>query len=112
MVKPRLGQTVLYRSHVDNGPGNDVLSPAVVPRTQGTTVRSVVEQRWSPTTWQVTGTLDGHDVVARPAGLLAELPDDDTVDLLVHGLARGYRVYGVRPSDARGQWTFPAEDAP
>lgn len=110
MVNARLGQTVLYRSHVDNGPGNDVLSPAVVLRTQETTVGAVVEQRWSPTTWQVTATLDGHDFVPRPAGLLAELLDDDTVDLIVHGLARDCRVYGVRRGDARGKWMFAADE--
>ena len=106
-MKARLGQTVVYRSHVDNGPGNDVLSPAVVLRTRETTIGAVAEQRWSPATWQVTATLDGHEVVPRPPGLLAELPDDEAVDLLVHGLARDYRVYGVRQGDARGGVDIP-----
>lgn len=36
-----------------------------------------------------------------------ELPDDDTVDLLVHGLGKDYREYAVAKGDGFGEWQWP-----
>lgn len=69
-----LGAQVIYKSKIDNGPGNDVFSPAVV---------------------------------IRPEGVLAMLPDDMTVDLLVHGLGKDYREYAVANGDDLGEWCWP-----
>jgi hypothetical protein len=35
------------------------------------------------------------------------LPDDMTVDLLVHGLGKDYREYNVRCGDGFGEWQWP-----
>jgi len=46
---------------------------------------------------------------SRPASLVAELPDDTTVDLLVHGLGGDYREYAV-PFSCKGDprsWAWP-----
>jgi hypothetical protein len=45
-----------------------------------------------------------HRTGHRPADLVVELPDDDTVDLLVFGLGKSYREYAVSHGDGRGQW--------
>ena len=50
------------------------------------------------------GTASG---VTRPDGLVPVLPDDTTVDLLVHGLGGDYREYAVPFKDAPGGWTWP-----
>lgn len=78
MPQPTVGRMVLYYSK--NGDG--IVSPAVVLRTRDTTNLEVIE-RWGPSP---DGTLSGK---GRPAGLVPELPDDTTVDLLVHGLGDG-----------------------
>jgi hypothetical protein len=44
-----------------------------------------------------------HETTGRPDGVLDELPDDDTVDLLVHGLGRDYREYAVCRGDGFGE---------
>lgn len=106
---PTIGQTVIYKSKIDNGPGNDVLSPAVVLRTRDTTVKAVVD-RWGPEPRTVVSASDPtvtHETTARPEGVPSELPDDTTVDLLVHGLGRDYREYGVPHGDGRGEWSWP-----
>jgi hypothetical protein len=107
-MKPHLGQIVIYRSKIDNGPGNYVLSPAIVLRTRDTTVAAVT-QRWTPDTWPVTKDHAGgdHEILPRPAGLVAELPDDTTVDLAVLGLGRIYHEYAVPHGHRRGQWSRP-----
>lgn len=108
-MKPSIGRIVLYKSKIDNGPGNDVLSPAMVIRTRDTTVRSVVE-RWGPEPRTVASASDPavtHETAARPGSFIAELPDDDTVDLAVFGLGKNYREYSVSQGDGRGQWAWP-----
>lgn len=109
MPTPTLGRIVHYTSKIDNGPGNDVVSPAVVIRTRETTVPAVVE-RWAAEPRTVTSASDPtvtHQTTARPAGFVAELPDDDTVDLLVHGLGGDYREYAVPKGTGRGSWRWP-----
>lgn len=84
MMLPTLGRIVIYESK--NGDG--IKSPAIVLRTRGTTDSAIIE-RWGP---RPDGTISG---VGRPDGLVAELPDDLTVDLLVFGLGGDYREYAV-----------------
>lgn len=110
-LRPRLGDMVIYRSPVDNGKGNDVLSPAVVLRTRATTVATVIS-RWTPEQRKVVSLTDCsvvHETVGRPEGVVDELPDDHTVDLLVHGLGHDYRAYSVSRGRGRGQWMWPEE---
>lgn len=106
---PTIGRIVIYKSKIDNGPGNEVLSPAVVIRTKATTVPAVID-RWGPDPSTVTSASDPsvtHETTARPASVIAELPDDTTVDLVVHGLGRDYREYGVKQGDGLGEWNWP-----
>lgn len=108
-MKPTIGRMVIYKSKIDNGPGNDVLSPAVVLRTRDTTVREVID-RWGPEPSTVVSVDDPavtHETAGRPDGVVAELPDDETVDLVVFGLGRTYREYAVSRGDGRGQWQWP-----
>lgn len=93
---PTVGRIVHYQSKHGDG----VLSPAVVLRTRATTVPGVID-RWGPSP---DGTVSG---VGRPDGLVPVLPDDLTVDLLVHGLGGDYREYAVPNEDAPGGWTWP-----
>lgn len=81
---PTLGRIVIYESK--NGDG--IKSPAVVLRTRATTDPAIID-RWGP---GPDGTLSG---VGKPDGLVAELPTDLHVDLLVHGLGGDYREYNV-----------------
>ncbi|MEX3644477.1 hypothetical protein [Mycolicibacterium porcinum] len=99
MPQPTVGRMVLYYSK--NGDG--IVSPAVVLRTRDTTNLEVIE-RWGPSP---DGTLSGK---GRPAGLVPELPDDTTVDLLVHGLGGDYREYAVQLDDVVS--TDPADHTP
>lgn len=106
---PTIGRIVIYKSKIDNGPGNDVLSPAMVIRTRDTTVPSVVE-RWGPEPRTVASASDSsvtHETAARPEAFVAELPDDDTVDLIVFGLGKTYREYAIGKGDGLGQWSWP-----
>lgn len=108
--KPTLGRIVIYKSKIDNGPGNEVLSPAMVIRTRDTTVAAVIE-RWGPEPRTVTSAADPavtHETTGKPASVVAELPDDETVDLAVFGLGRTYREYAVARGDGLGQWSWPA----
>lgn len=84
LPKPTPGRIVLYTSR--NGDG--IISPAIVLRTRATTNLDIIE-RWGP---NPDGTLSDQ---ARPAGLVPELPDDYTVDLVVHGLGGDYREFAV-----------------
>lgn len=106
-MKPTIGRIVIYRSKIDNGPGNDVLSPAIITRTRDTTVESVID-RWGPDP-HIVQAEDGttHQTVPRPDGVIAELPDDETVDLAVFGVGQTYREFAVGRGDARGQWQWP-----
>lgn len=109
-MKPTIGRIVIYKSKIDNGPGNDVRSPAMILRTRDTTVLDVIE-RWGTDPRTVVSASDPgvtHETTGRPEGLVAELPDDETVDLLVFGLGRTYREYAVPMGDGRGQWSWPA----
>lgn len=113
-LPPTLGRIVIYRSKIDNGPGNDVLSPAMVVRTRATTVPAVIE-RWAdlpPGATTLVGHEGGkrnglHETGARPENLIVDLPDDHTVDLAVFGLGKTYREYGVSMGGGRGQWSWP-----
>lgn len=105
-MKPTIGRIVLYKSRIDNGPGNDVLSPAMIIRTRDTTIEAVID-RWGPEP-QIVGQYPNlHETAPRPANVVADLPDDDTVDLVVFGLGRDYREYTVSRGDERGQWQWP-----
>jgi len=106
---PTIGRIVIYKSKIDNGPGNDVLSPAVVIRTRATTVLPVAA-RWSVEPRMVTSASDPnitHTTAARPDSFREELADDYTVDLLVHGLGKDYREYSVRMGNGLGEWSWP-----
>lgn len=108
-MKPTIGRIVIYKSKIDNGPGNDVLSPAMVIRTRDTTVPAVVE-RWGAEPRTVASASDPsvtHETAPRPASFVAELPDDDTVDLLVFGLGKDYREYAVSRGAGHGEWDWP-----
>lgn len=108
-MKPTLGRIVIYRSKIDNGPGNDVFSPAMVIRTRDTCVPEVTA-RWSAEPRTVVSASDPsvtHKTTARPDGVLDLLPDDDTVDLVVFGLGQEYREFGVRMGDGLGEWAWP-----
>lgn len=96
-MNPTLGRIVIYESR--NGDG--VKSPAMVLRTRDTTNLEVIE-RWDV---DATGTLSGK---GRPAELVAELPDDTTVDLLVHGLGGDYREFCVPQGTGPRTWDWPA----
>ena len=106
-MKPSIGRIVTYTSKIDNGPGNEVRSPAVVIRTRATCVEAVFD-RWGPEP-EPLAAVDGTMVTPapRPPGVVAVLPADDTVDLLVHGLGKDYREYGVTKGDGLGQWSWP-----
>lgn len=95
-MKPTLGRVVIYESR--NGDG--VLSPAMVLRTRSTTNLAIIE-RWGPSP---AGTLSGK---GRPAELVPVLPDDDTVDLLVHGLGGDYREFCVPLGSGPRTWHWP-----
>ena len=108
-MKPTIGRIVIYKSKIDNGPGMDVCSPAIVLRTKDSTVLPVID-RWGPEPRTVVSASDPdvkHETAARPEGVPSELPDDTTVDLLVHGLGRDYREYAVPHGGGRGEWTWP-----
>ena len=81
VVIPYLGDRVLYVSHVGDG----VKSPADVLRTVATNHEDIMESFLS------TAPEEG----AIPEGLSVKLAGIFMVDLLVHGLMRDYRVYGV-----------------
>lgn len=104
--QPTIGRVVIYRSKIDNGPGNDVLSPAIILRTRETTVKAVID-RWGPEPTVVGSGENTHETAARPESVIADLPDDETVDLLVFGLGKSYREYAVARGDERGQWNWP-----
>ncbi len=109
MPQPTLGRVVIYKSKIDNGPGNDDLSPAMVIRTRDTTVPAVVE-RWGTEPRTVASASDPtvtHETAGRPDGFVAELPNDQTVDLVVFGLGKTYREYAVSEGDSHGQWSWP-----
>lgn len=97
-MNPSIGRIVIYSSKMGDG----IVSPAIVLRTRATTNLDVIE-RWGP---GPEGTLSGK---GRPAELVAELPDDTTVDLLVHGLGGDYREFAVPFSEAGtpGSWSWP-----
>lgn len=113
-MKPTLGRIVHYVSKIDNGPGNEVISPAMVIGTKDTRVPEVID-RWGPEPSEVgPSPVDGqtHKTSSRPEGVLRELPDDDTIDLLVHGLGKDYREYAVKhdPDGGLGTWHWPPRD--
>lgn len=108
-MTPTIGRIVHYRSKIDNGPGNDVLNPAVVIRTRATTVPAVID-RWGSQPRTVASASDPtvtHETTARPEDFVAELPDETTVDLVVFGLGGDYREYAVPMGTGRGQWSWP-----
>lgn len=108
-MKPTIGRIVIYRSKIDNGPGLNVYSPAIITRTKDFCVPEVAS-RWGPEPMTVVSATDPsttHQTSARPEGVLDMLPDDDTVDLLVHGLGKDYREFAVKQGDGPGEWKWP-----
>lgn len=106
---PTIGRIVIYKSKIDNGPGNDVFSPAVVIRTKSTCVEAVAK-RWGPEPTTVVSESDSsvtHETAARPNEVKDVLDDDMTVDLLVHGLGKDYREYNVKFGTGFGEWQWP-----
>lgn len=87
-MNPSVGRIVHYVSKMGDG----IVSPAIVLRTRASTRLDVIE-RWGP---GPEGTVSGK---GRPPELVPELPDDTTVDLLVHGLGGDYREYAVQQYD-------------
>jgi hypothetical protein len=108
-MKPTIGRIVIYKSKIDNGPGNDVFSPAIIIRTKDTTVEAVID-RWGPEPTTVVSASDPsmmHETAARPDNVIRDLPDDDTVDLCVFGLGKTYREYCVGKGASFGEWDWP-----
>lgn len=108
-MKATIGGIVHYTSKIDNGPGHDVVSPAMIIRTRDTTVPAVID-RWGPDPHTVTSASDPgvtHQTAGRPPGVVAELPDADTVDLVVFGLGKTYREYAVSRGSGPGTWAWP-----
>lgn len=109
-MKPTLGRIVIYSSETGDG----VLSPAVVLRTRDTCVEEVAQQwLYDPAFAVSAGIVQDHDAALtqtaiRPPEVVDVLADDDTVDLLVHGLGRDYRRYNVTQGTGPGQWSWPA----
>lgn len=107
--KPALGRTVIYTSKIDNGPGNEVHSPAVVILTRGEVKQEVLD-RWGPTPTEVgPSPVDGqtHTTAAKPGDF--QVPESDWhVSLLVHGLGRDYREHNVAhdPAGGLGTWRY------
>lgn len=97
MSKPSIGRIVHYESKVGDG----IVSPAIILRTRDTTNLDVIE-RWGPSP---DGAVSGK---GRPADLVPELPDDSTIDLLVHGLGGDYREYAVPQGQGPRTWSWPA----
>jgi hypothetical protein len=95
---PTVGRIVHYASKFGDG----VISPAIVLRTREATVLEVIDR------WGTDGETPG--ATGRPDDLVAELPDDTTVDLLVHGLGGDYREYAVPldPEASPRTWAWPA----
>lgn len=112
-MKPTIGRIVIYKSKIDNGPGNDVLSPAVIIRTKDTCVEAVAK-RWGGTEPQTVVSASDpsvtHQTAVRPAEVADVLPDDTTVDLLVHGLGKDYREYNVKQGEGFGEWSWPRRE--
>ena len=104
---PNLGDTVIYRSKIDNGEGNDVLSVARVIRTRATTVPEVMK-RWVEKPDAIPTTMGVVQPAPRPPGVVDELPDEFTVDLVIDGLGETYREYTVPFGLECGQWIWPA----
>lgn len=109
-MNPTLGRIVHYVSKIDNGPGNEVISPAIVIATRSD-LRQAVIDRWGPQPTDVgPSPVDGntHTTAPRPDVDLT-LPDDTTVHLLVHGLGQDYREYGVKHDEngGLGTWHWP-----
>lgn len=109
--RPSPGRIVLFESATGSG----TKLPAIVLRTRASTDPEVIE-RWGPN--------PKGETIPKPEGLVAELPDDLTVDLLVFGLASDYREYAVpcaetvsqaerrhphdgRPSPTARTWDWP-----
>jgi hypothetical protein len=109
-MQPSIGRVVHYVSKIDNGPGNEVVSPAIVIATRSDLKAAVIE-RWGPEPTEVgPSPVDGktHTTAPRPDVEIA-LHDDETVHLLVHGLGKDYREYGVRHDEdgGLGTWHWP-----
>lgn len=98
MQKPTVGRMTHYYSERNDG----VCSPATVLRTKESTVPGVIEN------WDVDGenTISG---IGRPADLVPVLPNQMTVDLIVHGLGGDFRRYAVpfASTPTPGHWSWP-----
>ena len=77
---PSPGRIVLFESATGSG----TKLPAIVLRTRKSTDPEIIE-RWGPN--------PSGETIPKPEGLVAELPDDYTIDLVIFGLASDYREY-------------------
>lgn len=107
---PTIGRIVIYTSKIDNGPGNEVRSPALVILTRADVKQDVLD-RWGPEPTQVgPSPVDGktHTTGARPDTF--QPPESEMhVSLLVHGLGKDYREHNVAhgPNGGLGTWDWP-----
>jgi hypothetical protein len=110
-MMPTLGRIVHYTSKIDNGPGNEVTSAAMIILTR-TDVKADVLDRWGTEPAEVgPSPVDGrtHTAAGRPDDFTP--PESDThVSLLVHGLGRDYREHNVAYDEhgGLGTWRWPA----
>lgn len=104
---PALGRTVLYTSKIDNGPNNEVRSPAVIILTRSDVKQEVLD-RWGPEPTEVgPSPVDGqtHKTAAKPGDFIP--PETHWhVSLLVHGLGRDYREHNVAHGFGLGEWHY------
>lgn len=111
MQQPTIGRIVLYTSKIDNGPGNEVTSPALVILTRADVKQEVLD-RWGPEPTEVgPSPVDGqsHTTAARP-DTFTPPESDQHVSLLVHGLGKDYREHNVAYDEhgGLGTWRWPA----
>jgi len=91
-MKPTIGRIVHYTNGQANDEGRMVVLPAMVIRTRDSTVPGI--------------TYSWDDNIP-PSSFVEELPDDETVDLVVHGHNTSHRVYTVPKGTGARTWQWP-----